>query len=520
MKIHSDLRTRLLSSFPELSKLSHDSYLFLSKYLDASPTKFFDRELYAELETWLSLRDNSDGATFLQYTNDNNAVLSNALMHLEEINAMSWHSNRLPDDDVDQLKFIDQVVHPAYLRLTEGVLTILLHPVAYFSRLDRSKNTDGLDIWNIVEELKFTSLHNRIVGYDNLMRNGIAHGGITYLEREIKYKDKRGNEGTIDAPDVLRKFDDLLDVCNSLALAFSLFIFLNEPKGYVLPPHTLYEELRVSTKTPYWEVIACIPTETMKGSQLVVYAKANTSDCGKVHASAIQTGILAAFLSTGYDRYFVSIRSRNALPGWAAFDGKKLSNLAKRDDVSVQDFAGVLEDGLVFYVPRVKLPRILSRLNTFLISLKIHVSLAKAEFHRNLGLPIIEVRNVSLHRDGWRAVLKGEVVIFSRAGDIESEEIYSSLRRITRRAAKKARRGRSLFNVIRHLPLGLVYLSVFNRDYRQRRLSGFGLGPDLICTIRIDKTKRNKSPDISGATIEERGKYRIAWNRQWLDNAE
>ncbi|MCH7514612.1 MAG: hypothetical protein IH947_11820, partial [Bacteroidetes bacterium] len=296
-------------------------------------------------------------------------------------------------------------------------------------------------LWeNIVEELKFTSLHNRIVGYHNLMRNGIAHGGITYLEREIKYTDKRGNEETIYAPDVLRKFDDLLDVCNSLTLAFSIFIFLNEPKGYLLPPHTLYEELKASTKTPYWEVIACIPTETMKGSQLVVYAKASTSDYDKVYMSAIQTGILAAFLSTGYDRYFVSIRSRKALPGWAAFDGKRLSKLAKRDDISIQDFAGVLEEGLVFYVPKVKLPKILSRINTYLISLKIQISLAKIDFQRNLGLTIIKIRNASMHRHGWRIVLKGEVVVLPEGGDIKKEEIYSSLRRITRKAAKRARK--------------------------------------------------------------------------------
>ena len=74
IKIHSNLRTRLLNSFPELSGLSHDSYLFLSKYLDVSPNKFYNRELYAVIETWLSSRDNADRANFIKYINSRQPI--------------------------------------------------------------------------------------------------------------------------------------------------------------------------------------------------------------------------------------------------------------------------------------------------------------------------------------------------------------------------------------------------------------------------------------------------------------
>ena len=46
---------------------------------------------------------------------------------------------------------------------------------------------------------------------------------------------------------------------------------------------------------------------------------------------------------------------------------------------------------------------------------------------------------------------------------------------------------------------------------------GFGLGEDLVCTVQIHRTRRIKSLDIMGSTIEMIGKWRVAWNKAWLD---
>jgi hypothetical protein len=58
---------------------------------------------------------------------------------------------------------------------------------------------------------------------------------------------------------------------------------------------------------------------------------------------------------------------------------------------------------------------------------------------------------------------------------------------------------------------------VFSKDYRRRRLNGFGLGADLICVVQFKKFGRAFTPDIIGATIEGAGKWRIAWNKKYLD---
>ena len=74
----------------------------------------------------------------------------------------------------------------------------------------------------------------------------------------------------------------------------------------------------------------------------------------------------------------------------------------------------------------------------------------------------------------------------------------------------------SLLPYTTYLPLAFLQVNIYRRDYRRRRLGEIGLGKDLICTLRFQRMRRIKSPDIIGATVHVTGKWRIAWNRAWL----
>jgi len=492
----------------------------LHKYFDSSPCHFFQEQVFDQYYSWLVARDAADRASLLRYFSDHTSDINRSLTHLEEINSIGCHEEPLSTHDVERMRFVDQNVNPLYLRLTEGVMAPLLHPVAYFGRLDRKKGTAGLDVWNIVQEVKQSAIADAVASYENVIRNGVAHGGITFEEREVEYQDKRGNVKTITHAAVVRLMDDLLDACNALALGLGVFLLTRQGMGFRLPQFMLYQELRARTKAPYWEVDTCIPTTTIKGNQIIVYARANTRDSNKVQLSAFQSGVLAGVLASGYDRYFVSIRSEQALSGWAAFSGAKIAELIELGDFTIEDCKGVVEDDLIYYDPRSKFPAFLSYLNTFVISARIRASVAMAEFRRKLDLPSIDVRNISIHRNGWRTVLRGEIVIHFAGGSSNAQSIRKSLRRIVREAARRARQGEPFFSVARYLPLGFVRLSVFRKSFRKRRLSSFGLGADLICTIQIKRIGRIRVPDISGASIETRGKFRIAWNKAWLEETK
>ena len=156
-------RARVLLSFPVLGRETEQHALVLRRYLDNRPEKFFDR----------------------------------ALLFLRELNLEEWHDSLLnTGDDYDLIRMIDKHVHPAYLRLVEGVFTPLLRPVAHFSRLHRNRGVEGLDVWSINEELKGQKEEHLVRPYQHTVRNGIAHGGISFLQREIRYRDHRGNEET------------------------------------------------------------------------------------------------------------------------------------------------------------------------------------------------------------------------------------------------------------------------------------------------------------------------------------
>ncbi len=256
-EIHKRNRKSLLVRFPELANASNGEYLALIKYINHKPECFFSLNTFETFLIWIQDRDMESRFEFREYLNNNTVKLDQAFFHLKEVNNLSWHDYFEKLDEYEFIRFIDKEIHPSYLRLVEGVLEHFIHAVAYYSRISRGKGTDGLDIWSIVQELSFTSLSEVVKPYNHLVRNGIAHGGITFLQNMVKYRDKKGNEETYNDSEVIRLFDDLLDVCNGLALALSLFFLTHQKDGYNVPRELLLDELRESTRTlggKFWDV--------------------------------------------------------------------------------------------------------------------------------------------------------------------------------------------------------------------------------------------------------------------------
>lgn len=516
---HERKRSDIKEKFPELTHCPHDRFLSIHKYIKRSPQRFYSNSVYNKFVEWLKDRNRTNQSELQQYLLEHDAELDRAFLHLEEINNLDWHDFFEKLDDFELIRFVDQQIHPTYLRLTEAVFTPLCRIVAYFSRLDRGKGTDGLDLWPIVEELTNINLCEVVNPYKHIVRNAIAHGGITYLQNEILYRDKKENEEKYSDTDIVRTFDDLLDTCNALTLALSLFLLVHQPNGYGLPQQLLLEELKEETKTPWWEVVGCTPSKFTGLNQLIIYARPSTADYGKVQISTFQTGVLAESFAPGYDRYFFSIRSSSSWPGWAAFDGKKLHDLRNKQEAILEDYKGTIQDDLIFYVPRIKTPRFIARVQNIMLSFKLNMPIAISDIKRQLGWPEIHAREANIHRNAWGVVLKASIFIEFHDIEITQDLIRKFRRKIVRKALSKARNKTPIYKISRFLPLGFTRISVFCKDYRRRRLSGFGLGRHLVCTIQVKRIQRIRSPDIMGSTIEQLGGYRIAWNRAWLEKS-
>ncbi len=237
-------RARLKLLFPDLAGFPKPHFLALRPYAKECPERFFNQAVHALMLDWLKDRDDRQQDKLLEYFASADAELSRAMLFLRQINAEDWHDTSLATgDDFDRVRFIDRHLHAAYLRLVEGVLAPFIRPVAYFTRLDRGKGTEGLDVYNLVQELSTTPMAPCVDSYCHTVRKGIGHGGITYMQTDIRYRDKKGNEETLDVWSVIRLCDDMLDACDGLASALKVFLILSRDKGYRLPQELLVEEL-------------------------------------------------------------------------------------------------------------------------------------------------------------------------------------------------------------------------------------------------------------------------------------
>lgn len=511
--------------FPEISSCNHDRILVLRKYVESAPERFYNTSVFRTFLDWIQKTNQNDNSKLREYFSANSAALDRAFLHLQEVNTFDWH-----DDDYDHsnkyelIRFIDRQVHPTYLRLVEAVYAPFIRIMAYFSRLDRGKPTDDLNqLWNCVEELSRANMDLIVRPYNHLVRNAIAHGGITYLEDQIRYQDiHRGKvrEATYSLSEVVRLCDDMLDTCNGLALALTVFLLINQGSGYVVPRQLLLDELREETLMPWWHIVGCTPMEIGEEigdrKQLVIHVRVQTFDKRKVLWSAFQTAILAEQLIPDFDRYFLSLHSTVALPGWAAFDGTKLRQIRVRKDRTLADYKDALEGGLLFYVPKWRLPSILRWLETIYMTIKLLWPHYMREWRERLGMPSICVRNARIHRNGWIAVLQADVVSLSTTTTLDQETIRKLRARIISLSAREARRRAQFLSITRYLPIGFARVSVFAKDYRRRRLQSFGLRQDLICAIQMRRVSRIVAPALSGSTVEVIGRYRIEWNRAWL----
>jgi hypothetical protein len=516
--LHDIQANQLNRQLPALDVSNGQNVLSLWKYIEKRPHKFFSEFAMDVFLRELERLEKEDHQNLKQLIADEIDNIDNAFRHIDEINAFPWHDEPLQaEDDYRKLMLIDQNLNPAYLRLTEAVLKPLLMIPAYFSRIGRGKGTAKLDLYDISAELAGTDLNRLLQPYEALVRNGIAHGGVTYGANSIRYRDKKGNTKELRDQEVIQIFDDLLDVCNGMVAAISGFLLKQADSEYPRPHHLRLEELRAETQTPYWQVVGWLPAEQINGSQLIVYVEVNTLDYQKALFSSFQTAVLAERLAPGYDRYFLSLNQPSGWRGFGAFDGKNLA-CHRIQGHEIDQYSDVLEDTGLFFVPRLKLPKLFGKFGSLWLAFRVGKPLMVAQYQNSLGLCNVVVRHTELHRNSWGVVLKADVVLESSDNQIDQAVVRRQCRAIIRKSLRKARNERPYSSLLRYLPLGYARVHTFQKDFRRRKLANFGLAEHLVGTLQINRIKRIKAPDIAGSTIEYTRRVRIAWNRRWMDN--
>ena len=520
--LHEKRRKKIVKSIIELELCPRDNYLSIYEYLESSPRKYYSHRTFDELYKWLMIRDKKSRDKLQEYLKENNRELDIAFRHLEEINRAEWHEEFKFTDDYFKAQYIDRNIHPTYLKLAEGVFKPIMHLVTYFRRLDRQKGTNSIDLYNIVEDLKKTNFRKDAELVDTTIRNGIGHGNISYLKDAsfgtmVKYQDNKGNQKQCKYDEIVGRFDSLLDSCNGMSLALSVFLLNFQENGYALVPQIFHSELRSETLTEWWEYEGSVPYKILNNiSQLNIFIRCNTTEHEKALFSAFSTGVLAEYFVPGYQRYHLTLRAKNRSNRFIAFDGEKLKELRNKTDAKLIDYKGTIVDTLFFLPTNHWLAKKGFKLWRLWEAFKITFTTfdwgdAKIE------IPAINVRNSKIHRNGYGCVVRAAVHIKRDENQIDQKYIRRWSGRIRRKVIANARSQLALLDYQRYLPIVFARITLFAKDHRTRRLINYGLGPDLIGTIQVNKTKLIKIPDIGGSTVEQLGKTRIAWNKAWLE---
>ncbi len=528
-QLHEDWQFRIKEEFPN-TDFSHSSdYLCLIHYIDKAPQKFYSKEAFKQYLTFLENVKLTDPKLLADILIDAEPLLNISNRILTEVNDKPIHDTFLPKDDNDLINFIDKEIHYNLLKLYETPLFNLSRVVAKYYWIKANKATDGLDLYNSIEQLKKVGFDFVDRFYLHDVRNGIAHGKVIFTDVDITYLDKKGGKAKISTRKIIDALDGTLDIANGFCLALKVFSFTNpdffESCGIQIPQSILLEELQSKANGPAWTITNCLESVAVHDKkQLMIYVKNDNWDYGKVHWYSFTTAMWAEALTKSYDRIFFSLHStHNQLSptGWAAYDARKFKHLREIDEKRFEAFKGVLEDNYVFFIPKFKFPKFIYKIGTYRSIMKTAFPLVWRKYIDTYFPNPFLVRETQIHSKKNFTVIQDPSVIIKPNFQTDIEGlIRKNKSRIVNLAIRYSRRQCSRFSLTRYLPVRYIRVFIYDTDKRVRSLRNSGLIVNLIATIEVNTTKRIKTIDILGGTPEQIGKYRIVWNQRWLSKKQ
>ena len=292
-----------------------NGFLIQKKYFENIPERFHSKKVMNEYLSFLRKSKQENPEILANLLKEYNKEMGLGYKILSEINKFDIHDVKHSDNHDDLLNFIDQKIHFAILQVLE---TPFFTPLLIFDKFHRKiqgKGCDNIGLFNITQgDIKDSNLSFIIEPYDDIVRNGIAHGNYYYNNIDIEYLDKKNNSVKKSPYDILDMFDDLIDYSNGLYLALITFfiteqLFLQE-NNIPIPLNILIEEVKSKTKSPLWEVENCLESEGINiGKQINLYAKTFTLDYSTISALAFYSAINIERIMMNIDRIFINIES-------------------------------------------------------------------------------------------------------------------------------------------------------------------------------------------------------------------
>lgn len=414
------LRNAIISidtSFPKLKVLPRDRKVAVLPYVIERPYKFFDLVTYQQISGILSTVAQT-GAINLPANYEGNLQRALNLLRVtnQTNNEYSIDYNKHPEIVQEELRTI---VFVEYARLAEYILVELVRPLLYVFFRQR-----GLPDAHLATEQHRTVInqahkHLKISKvYNPAVRNAIAHGSIDFDEgnRTVKFTADNGECVEMSLDDAASLADNLLDVCNGIAVA----IFEAEACGLILQnsPLAIQNRSIALMQTAFLKPHTYYIKQRHDGLQLTIHGTCRHWNVEEFMIDSMRSLIIAKNNHPHVKYFFVDYRDSRDIPFFFSVEaidipeyGSEVRELGKLHKVMARS-------GFVKIVPARALVRLIGKMSNLAFPFNWANEVDRA-FDPKGESPSYEVRRIKNISAGWHSRFEANVISIPRAVDLD-----------------------------------------------------------------------------------------------------
>lgn len=196
-------------------------YRALFRFVDSIPWRYWDPEVVDNALKILESSGNRTITALSTWSRQINIGFDNLFRQAPT----SKHEENLLQDKARDLLRLATEFHPEYLRCAQHIFANLL--ITYWAVLRKGSVQGKFDLRGAVSIIQKKRCGFLLSGYDDRIRNAIAHGEVIFKADRIQYGSERASY-ELPSLDFLAKFDSLWRTSNALAIALLLFLARNK----------------------------------------------------------------------------------------------------------------------------------------------------------------------------------------------------------------------------------------------------------------------------------------------------
>ena len=480
----------------------------LHRFASTRPLCYINRDSTKSLIQYF--RDNPDH--FLDALKDEDAEITPAIFSLLN-EAPSWNFEARSDSSTPNgIKDFELIWHPEYARYFERIYKKFIRiPLGIIERKKIKKLRDAKTQVQI-DALNRNGLSDVTKGCSRVIRNAISHGKVYYDGLYIKYVDLNETEEIL-ASGMLRKFDHLVENCNSIICAILIVLanlehISNRLYSHKIPFGIIYliadglishEDFQL--EYAYENIIQ----ENTKQLHIACKTGALGRTTHIMHAINVAWKFQTYFKS--YDRYAFSIECGKPLPNSLFLNGKEIQK-AMDNNAELTELQNVIDADMLWFGTSV----LANKYHNRGVILRVMWKLFRLEYltiMEKSGLKLsgrkYEIRNIENKSAGNIRRVKAQILLKDKSND------FNQIKSIIRHAVRKLRHKR-----FRALYLGkasnwrkkpsYVWIDFFTENKTLRSYESHMFSPFYVITVEwIRKTKYEpimvKSPDVTFGRI-------------------